>query len=162
VALIDAFEVPPGSDEAFLRDFGVPSSGVLYRALRDDAALRFVHVAPAEPRAGAYAVVHEDGEPEGAGGTVLITPFEVPADGDERFLAHWHGLRALFAGRQGYLGSRLYRRTGSAGLRYVAIVRWSSPLMYARTLRQPEAEQATAEQPFPGKPALYARYLIAS
>jgi heme-degrading monooxygenase HmoA len=170
--LISAFEVPPGSDNAFLRAFReaatTVSPGVLHRALRDDVGLRFVHVArvgsaeelppvalPFPAHRAAYRVLQEDGEAEGAGGTVLITPFEVPDGGDERFVAHWDRLRGLFSGRQGYLGSRLHHRIGQDGFGYVAIVRWSSPLMYARTLQQPEVERAAAAQPFRGRPALY-------
>jgi hypothetical protein len=46
----------------------------------------------------------------------------------------WEPFRALLAPRQGYLGSRLYRAEDGD----VALVRWSSPLMYARALREPE------------------------
>jgi hypothetical protein len=144
--IITAFEGPPGAD--------VPP-GVLYRALRDDVPLPFVHIGPEPASAGAtsYDVVHEDGDVDGAGGVVLITPFEVPADGDEPFRARWDALREQFAGRQGYLGARLHRSTGPADHRFVALVRWSSPLMYARTLRQPGVEHLIAA--LPGEPALY-------
>lgn len=74
----------------------------------------------------AYELVHEDGEPAGAGGVVLLAFL----DGQEEA---WEALRGLLAPRQGYLGSRRYR--GEAGS--VALVRWSSPLMYARALREP-------------------------
>jgi hypothetical protein len=134
-----------------------PESGeTLYRALREDVALRFVAVAHAEfAGAEAYEVVHEDGDVDGAGGAVLVTPFELPAGGEDELLAHWSRLRELFAPRQGYLGSRLLHGAGPARFRYVAIVRWSSPLMYARTLREPAVEEVLAAQPFPGEPALY-------
>jgi hypothetical protein len=153
---IAAFEVPPASDAAFRSAFDTP--GALYRALRDDVALRYVCVASEPPpsvppipaHAAVYDVVHEDGDPDGAGGAVLITPF---AGGDEELTARWLVLRGLFAGRQGYLGSRLYRSTGPADFRHVALVRWSSPLMYARTLRQAGVGPAMAE--LPAEPALY-------
>jgi hypothetical protein len=128
------------------------TGGVLYRALRADVAPRFVHItrdAPPPPGAAAYDIVHEDGDPDGAGGAVLIAPL----DGDDELTARWEALREQLAGRQGYLGSRLYRSAGAADFRFVALVRWSSPLMYARTLRQPAAEQALAA--LPGEPALY-------
>jgi hypothetical protein len=86
----------------------------------------FVAVGPGDD----YELVHEDGEPAGAGGVVLVA---FPQDA-------WEPLRALLAPRQGYLGSRLYR----AGARQVALVRWSSPLMYARALREPEIGAAAA------------------
>jgi hypothetical protein len=64
-------------------------------------------------------------------------------------------VRALLAARQGYLGARLYRSDGPTGFRFVAVVRWSSPLMYARALQQPEIADAAAALPFPFQSALY-------
>jgi heme-degrading monooxygenase HmoA len=152
-------------------------SAVLYRALRADVALRFINVAtvdavetwryavgdpgfpgtamPFASHPALYEVVHEDGSRAGAGGTVLIDPIAVPDDGDQRIMTHWEGVRTLFAERQGYLGTRLYRSLGPADFRYVAIARWSSPLMYARSLQQPAIEEAAAAPPFRGSPALY-------
>jgi len=108
---------------------------------------------PAHP--ALYEVAHEDGEPEGAGGVVLINPFDVPGDEDARFLTEWERVRGRFAARQGYLGTRLHRSLGPADFRFVNIARWSSPLMYARTLQQPEVAHAVAAMPFAGNPALY-------
>jgi heme-degrading monooxygenase HmoA len=79
---------------------------------------------------------------------VLIQPFAVPADEEERFLAGWHGVHEALAGRPGYLGTRLHR--GAADFRFVQIARWSSPLAFARS----EKHVATA-LPFPSHPALY-------
>ena len=136
---------------------GAPPRGRLHRALRTDVPLRLVGVAPADAasREHVYEVVREDGEPEGAGGAVLIWPFEVPADDDERFLAAWDRLHELLAPRQGRLGTRLHRSRGPADFRFVEITRWSSPLMYARALRQPEIDDAIAALPSRGRPALY-------
>jgi hypothetical protein len=61
----------------------------------------------------------------------------------------------LLAARQGFLGTRLYRSLGSADFPFVTIVRWSSPLMYARTLQQPEIAEALTALPFPSHRALY-------
>ena len=91
----------------------------------------------------AYAVAAEDGDPDGAGGAVLIGFLDAD-DG-------WEDVRARLATRQGYLGSRLYRGED----RVVAVVRWSSPLMYARALREPEIAEAIGA--LPGAPALYLR-----
>jgi len=134
-----------------------PPRGRLHRALRTDVPLRLVGVAAADAaaREHVYEVVREDGEPEGAGGAVLIWPFEVPADDDERFLAAWDRLHELLAPCQGRLGTRLHRSRGPADFRFVEITRWSSPLMYARALRQPEIDDAIAALPSPGRPALY-------
>lgn len=101
----------------------------LHRALRDDAELRFVNVArvespaawqqaiadpdfpgggmPFKAHSSLYGVVREDGTPDGAGGVVLINPFEVPADEDERVLAGWDRARDRLAAQRGYLGTRL-------------------------------------------------------
>ena len=183
VTVIDAFEVPPDSDEAFVagweRDLSAAGDGfsstALYRALRADVTLRYVSVAPLDsPNAAGeagfpgtalpftghpalYEVAHDDGEPDGAGGVVLINPFEAPSGQDERFLTDWEALRDRFAARQGYLGTRLHRSIGPADFRFVDIVRWSSPLMFARALQEPGIGQAAANRPFPGRPALYLR-----
>ena len=82
----------------------------------------------------AHELVHEDGEPVGAGG-VLLVAFLAEADD-----ATWESLQPLLAPRQGYLGTRRYR--GGSGS--VALVRWSSPLMYARALRDPAIGAAAA------------------
>lgn len=166
---IAAFEVPPAADDAFVAGVrALPGPGRLHRALRADVALRFVLVAPAEPaaawdggalpftaHAAVYDVVREDGDPDGAGGAVLFDFFAAPAGDDERFAASWERLRALFAPRQGYLGARLHRSLGPAGFRFVAVVRWSSPLMYARTLQQPDVQEAIGALACAGRPALY-------
>jgi heme-degrading monooxygenase HmoA len=145
------------------------SSTALHRALRADVTLRFVTVARVESSAmgeetvalsfpahpGLYEVVREEGEPEGAGGVVLIDLTEVPDGDDARFLANWERVRELLAARQGCLGTRLHRSLGPADFRFVTIVRWSSPLMYARTLQQPEIAEALAAVSFPSHGALY-------
>jgi heme-degrading monooxygenase HmoA len=89
------------------------------------------------------------------GGVVLVEPFEVPDGADEPFLDAWERLRAARAQQRGYLGSRLYRRAGSAELRFVDVTRWSSPLMFARALKLPAVEEAVAAMPFASHPALY-------
>ena len=59
-------------------------------------------------------------------GVLLLVPFE-----DDRFLAAWEPVREVFAARQGFGASaRVPRR------RFVAVVHWSSPLMYARAVRE--------------------------
>jgi len=77
-----------------------------------------------------------------------IDLFTVPPHDDEAFLADWESERVE--------PGVLYRALRpDADFRFVAVVRWSSPLMVARTLQQPEAERAIASIPFPGHPALY-------
>ena len=138
-----AFAVPPGEDERFLAAWRVDgrADGVLYRALRTDARLRFVELAPS----GSYAVVYEDGELEGEGGVLLIGRF---AAGDDRLTAAWMEQRARFAPLRGYLGARLL-----AGDDVVGIVRWSSPLMHARAAAS--ADVQAAARPLAAGPALY-------
>jgi hypothetical protein len=61
-------------------------------------------------------------------------------------------VREAFAARQGYVGARMLRDPDA---RFVAVVHWSSPLMYARAVR---AEgDLIAALPFTGHPALYVR-----
>src|SRR3954471_24830297 len=149
----------------------------LHRALRSDVDFRFVDVAdvdspqawrdavsdpafpggglpfPAHP--GLYEVVLEDGAFDTEGGVILISPFEVGADADDRFLAGWNRARELLAGQQGHIGTRLHRSLGPADFRFVDIARWSSPLMFARTLQRPEFQAAAEALPFTSHRALY-------
>jgi hypothetical protein len=184
--LIEAFEVPPDADaafvagweraRAFLAERDAARASALHRALRADVALRFVHTAlvdspaawrdavqpgagtPFPAHGGLYDVEAEDGEPDGAGGVLLIAPSEVPGGEEERFAAAWSAVRDLLAPRQGYLGSRLHRAIEPGRYPYVPVVRWSSPLMHARALQQPEIEQAIAALPSAANPALYLRH----
>jgi hypothetical protein len=72
VALIELYDVRPDDDEAFLADWHRECNGTLYRALRDDAAPRFLSIAAD----GAYELVHEDGTADPAGGAVRIEAFD--------------------------------------------------------------------------------------
>jgi Antibiotic biosynthesis monooxygenase len=83
---------------------------------------------------------------------LLIVPFEVPAGEDDRFLAAWETAREAFSSHRGHLGAQLLE---SPTTRFVAVVHWSSPLMYARTVR--EEGDVIAALPFPGRAAMYAR-----
>jgi heme oxygenase (mycobilin-producing) len=162
--LIGAFEVAPDADAEFVSAWET-TDAVLYRALRADVDFRFVEVGEADELPAApgsfpahralYDVVREDATPDVEGGVVLINPFEVAARDDERFLAGWDDARSALAGRQGYLGTRLHRAAGAADFRYVNVARWSSPLMVARALQQPDFQQAARALPFPSHPALY-------
>jgi hypothetical protein len=118
---------------------------IRYRALRADAVVPFVEIG----RGGGWEIVHEDGDPDGDGGVVLIEQFEVPNVGDDEFLVEWNTAREAFAGAQGYLGARLLRRPATSDFRFVSLVRWSSPLMYARADKP--------AMPVTSNPALYQR-----
>jgi len=135
--VIELFAVPPDEDAAFLAAWAAeaPPGATLHRALRADEQLRFASLA--------------SGAPDGAGGVLLIVSF----DGEEdRFLAAWEAVIEVFAARRGYLGAQLLRDPDA---RLVAVVHWSSPLMYARSAR--EDGDMIAALPFPAHAALYAR-----
>jgi hypothetical protein len=127
-------------------------AGRLYRALRDDVAFAYVWIGPGSD----YEVVYEDGDVEGAGGTVLIAPFEVEPADDAAFRAGWERMRGLLAAQPGHLGTRLHHAAGPAAHRWVDVARWSSPLMFQRALQRPEAGALAAALPFRSHPALYA------
>ena len=157
---ITAFEVAPAGDAAFLAAWAGAPGALLLRALRRDVAFRFVALGPEAPpptpfaaHGGEYEAVEEHGDPAGAGGVLLVAPFAVADGEDEGFLAGWAAVHEHLTVRQGWIGARLHRALGPAEFRFVALVRWSSPLMYARALQQPEIAEAVAG--LPGSPALY-------
>jgi Antibiotic biosynthesis monooxygenase len=163
VTVIALFEVPPGADEAAL-DPWWSAGGALYRALREEVDFRFVAVLPedAEPgdppfraRAARYEVAYEHGAADGAEGVVLVNPFAVPPEADERFLAGWHAAREALAAHRGYQGTRLYRSLGAAGFRFVNVARWSSPLAFSQAVAEPGLRAEAGSLPFPSHPALY-------
>jgi hypothetical protein len=119
---IEFFEVPPDQDEEFLAAWAAEGGGVLYRAIRDDVACRFVAVTAGD---GDYELVREDGVALQAGGVVLVHEWREPPQ--------------LPTGRRGYIGSRLYR----GAERHIEIAWWSSPLMVFRAKR-PGALYVTA------------------
>ena len=127
------------------------SVGTLHRALRRDVRFRFVAIGPGD----LYETIREDGSVDEPGGTILINPFEVPNGREDEFLAGWETLHAIVATRQGYLGTRLSRAAGPADFRFVNVARWSSPLMYSRTLQTPEFQAASERIDFQSHPALY-------
>lgn len=82
----------------------------------------------------------------------MIELFAVPPDDDAAFLAAWEPVREAFSARRGHLGAQLLR---SPDTRFVAVVHWSSPLMYARAVR--EEGDLIAALPYSAHPALYVR-----
>jgi hypothetical protein len=134
-ARLDAFDVPPEADEAFLADWAGAGAGAeLYRALREDVQPRYVALGGG----GAdYEVVFADGAAEG--GVLAVERF---APGGAGIAPAWHALHRLLAARRGHLGSRLL-----AGPDVIALTRWSSPLMHHRALHQPEIAAALAALP---------------
>ena len=138
--MIELFDVPANEDAAFLAAWAAeaPPGATLHRALRADVPHRFASL--------------DAGEPDAAGGVLLIIPFEVPEGEHERFLAAWEEVREVLSTRRGYLGAQVLR---SPDARVVAVVHWSSPLMYARAVR--EEGDLIAALPFPGQAALYLR-----
>ncbi|HWT22000.1 MAG TPA: antibiotic biosynthesis monooxygenase [Solirubrobacteraceae bacterium] len=158
---IVAYAVPPEHDEAFIaaweraRAAAGAGAATLHRALLADAPLRFVPLArgadapageeaviPFPSHGGAYEVVRERGAVDASGGVLRIELFRMPEDGDEPFLAAWDRAARVLADQQGHIGARLHRSTGPADFRFVAVARWSSPLMVARALRRAEVAAA--------------------
>jgi hypothetical protein len=123
--MIEFFDVPPDADEAFLAAWtaAAPAGATLHQALRDDTRHRF-------------AALSEPGGPDA--GALLLTEFE----GDP---APWEPVFARWAPRQGYIDARL---DGD-----VAVVQWSSPLMYQRAVGA--LGDLIAALPFPTRAALY-------
>jgi hypothetical protein len=106
---IELYDVAPGDDESFLAAWENAGDGVLLRAVRDDAAVRFVSIGPGDE----YELVHEEGDVDSPGGVILIAQ-ETTEPG-------------AFAGNRGYLGMRVY-----SGPTDLTVARWSSPLMIQR------------------------------
>jgi hypothetical protein len=133
--VIEFFRVPPAQDEAFVAAWRAEAGpgATLHRALRADVRLRFASL------------------PSGArGGVLLLVPFDVSTGDEDRFLAAWEPVREVFAARQGFVSARLLRDPDA---RFVAVVHWSSPLMYDRAVRQ--EGDLIAALPFAAHPALY-------
>lgn len=108
---IELFDVAPGEDDEFLAAWEADEvTGVLLRAVRDDADVRYVSISPTGDE---YELVHEEGEVDEPGGVILIAPTAIEP--------------GAFAGNRGYLGMRVY-----SGPRDVTVARWSSPLMIQR------------------------------
>jgi hypothetical protein len=106
--VIELFTVPPDEDEAFRAAWAAQArpGETLHRALRSGVQPRFASLADAP-----------------AGGVLLVAP-------DPR---GWEAACAHFAGRRGFLGARMLAdRDG----RPVGVAHWSSPLMYARAVRE--------------------------
>jgi heme oxygenase (mycobilin-producing) len=110
---------------------------------------------PAHP--GLYQVVAEDPPPgEDPGGVVLINAFEVPADGDDAFLAAWEATRHFLRTHPGYLATRLHRSLApDADFRFVNIGRYESPQAFQAAVGQPGFRQAAAAIQHRAHPSLY-------
>jgi heme-degrading monooxygenase HmoA len=136
----------------FLDDEPPPRAGTtVYRALRDDVRFPFAAVA-AGGAGAAHVIAYEDGDPDGAGGVVLIEAFAVRPGDDERFRAAWHVARQALDAQRGHLGTRLHRAVAPTPFRYVAVARWSSPLAYAKGVA---AAGDAGRVRFDSHPALY-------
>ena len=107
---IELYDVAPGDDEAFLAAWEAEDAdGMLLRAVRDDAEVRYVSIGPGS----GYELVHEEGDVDAPGGVILIAQSATEP--------------GAFAGNRGYLGMRVY-----SGPRAITVARWSSPLMIQR------------------------------
>jgi heme-degrading monooxygenase HmoA len=165
------------------RDFLAAQEGYrsteLHQSLGPDAEFRFVNVAewaspvafkvataqpdfpgrdmpfPAHP--GLYQVVAEDPPPDDdPGGVVLINAFEVPADGDNAFLAAWEQTRVFLRDQLSYLATRLHRSLSpETDFRFVNIGRYTSPQAFQAAVGQPGFRQAAAAIQHRAHPSLY-------
>lgn len=160
---IALFSVPSGHDGALLDawDAAPPAGAVLHRALRGEVAFRFVAIGGAPPgampaHAARYAPVAEHGTPDVPGGTLLIEAWDA---GATALAAGWKRRTAAIAPHRGHLGGRLLEAPGTA-FPFVAVTRWSSPLMWFRAandaalqgaLAQSAAAQAALYQPVRGE-----------
>jgi heme oxygenase (mycobilin-producing) len=87
---------------------------------------------------------------------VLINAFEVPPDGDERFLAGWEPTRQFLRSQPGYLETRLHRSLSpEVDVRFVNIGRYASPPAFQAAIGQPGFRQAAAAIPYRAHPGLY-------
>jgi heme-degrading monooxygenase HmoA len=151
----------------------------LHRSLGQDVEFRFVNVAewrsaaafqaatsqpdfpgremPFSAHPGLYQVIAEDRPPEeNPDGVVLINAFEVPADGDDAFLAGWEASRQFLRTQPGYLATRLHRSLSpQAEFRFVNIGRYASPQAFQAAVQQPEFRQAAAAIQHRAHPSLY-------
>jgi len=165
------------------RDFLAAQEGyrstALHQSLGPDAEFRFVNVAewasaaafqaatgqpdfpgrdmpfPAYP--GLYQVVAEDRPPAGdPGGVVLINAFEVPADGDDAFVAAWEQTRQFLRDQPGYLATWLHRSLSlDADFRFINIGRYESPQAFQAAVGQPGFREAAAAIQHRAHPSLY-------
>ena len=116
-------------------------------APEEDEAFRAAWAAAARPGATLHRALRDDVQPRFAAldpggpdaGVLLLVEF----DGDA---VAWEPVFARWTGRQGFIRARL-----SDG---VAVIHWSSPLMYDRAVRA--LGDLVAALPFPHRAALYA------
>ena len=65
---------------------------------------------------------------EGSVAVTLINVFNVPAEGQAEFLAHWRRTTEVFKTRKGFLETHLHRNTGvgNGTFQFINIARWTS------------------------------------
>jgi heme-degrading monooxygenase HmoA len=86
--------------------------------------------------------------------TILINPFEVPADADDAFVGAWERTRDFLEGQPGYVDTALHRALNpDADFRFVNVARWASPEAFQAAIAQPGFPGG--ELPVTGHPALY-------
>jgi heme-degrading monooxygenase HmoA len=182
--LINLFEVGDGDDDfvagwerarEFLDQHAGSIQTALHRSLDADAHFRYVNVArlgefeawqkavadpgfpgrqmPFTSRPMLFNIAAEEGS-EGEDGVVYINPFEVPEDGDERFVSAWEQAGEWLASQEGWVGRRLHQSLAPADFRFVNLGWWESEDAYRRAVERPDAASALGI-PFTGRPALY-------
>jgi heme-degrading monooxygenase HmoA len=90
--------------------------------------------------------------------TILINPFEVPADiGDDEFLAGWEQAADFLRGQPGFIGSRLHRSIRpDAHFRYINVAEWETPESFRAAVSSEPFRRMAADVTTRNFPALYA------
>ena len=90
--------------------------------------------------------------------TILINPFEVPADvGDAEFLTGWDKAADFLRDQPGFIGSRLHRSIGpDARFRYINVAVWETPESFRAAVSSETFRRMAADVTTPNFPALYA------
>lgn len=87
-------------------------------------------------------------------GAVLINPFEVPVEADERFVAGWERAREFLASRGAFATTTLHRALRQdVDFRFVNVARVESVDTWRAAIADPAFPGG--ELPFPAHPALY-------
>jgi len=87
---------------------------------------------------------------------VLINPFEVPAAGEEEFLARWREAADYLRRQDGFVSTRLHASLDpSARFRFVNVADWRSPAHFRRAVGAEAFAQTVRRMPFTSVPGLY-------
>jgi heme oxygenase (mycobilin-producing) len=89
---------------------------------------------------------------------VLINPFEVSPENDDRFLKGWERAAEYMREQPGFISSRLHRALSpDARFRFINVAEWESAEHFHAVVSSDEFQTLTAgsRERFPHYPALY-------